>query len=160
MVPSVTFRQGVVHHCRYIQAGGSSPCRDIQAGGSSRCRDIQAGGSSPCRYIQAGGSSPSCDVQTGSISPCRAGGLGHLRTAGGGADDHHPAQRTRKLRKIATSGKRRSIGRGNFYKKILGSFFDQVKFEVTGHRGSKRSNFSRNRTIFAEDRNYLNNYTS
>ena len=43
-----------------------------------------------------------------------AGGLSHLRTAGGG--DDRPPQRTRKLRKITTSGKRRWIGRGKFYK--------------------------------------------
>ena len=63
-----------------------------------------------------------------------AGGLSHLRTAGG----RIPApQRTRKLRKIATSGKRRSIGRDKFYQKYFDNFFDQVKFEVTG--GQKRS---------------------
>ena len=50
-----------------------------------------------------------------------------------------PPPRTRKLRKIATSGKRHWIGRGKFYKKIHRSFFDQVKFEVTG--GKKMSNF-------------------
>ena len=64
--------------------------------------------------------------------------------------------RTRKLRKLTTSGKRRWIGRGKFYKKYS-SFFDQVKFEATG--GQKRSNFL-NLAIFAENRSYLNNYTS
>ena len=66
-----------------------------------------------------------------------------------------PPQRTRKLRKIAKSGKRLSTGHGKFYKKILRSFFNQVKFEVTG---VKRVKFSQNRAIFTESRNYLNNY--
>ena len=67
------------------------------------------------------------------FNPRTAGGLSHFRTAGG-----IPApQRTRKLRKIATSGERRSIGRGEFYKNIW-SFFDQVKFEGTGDRGGSR----------------------
>ena len=43
------------------------------------------------------------------------------RTAGGGADDP-PPQRTRKLIKIATNGKRRWIGRDKFYKKYLDHF--------------------------------------
>ena len=47
-------------------------------------------------------------------------------------------QITRKLRKIATSSKRRWIGRGKFYKKTLIIFY-QEKFEVTG--GQKMSNF-------------------
>ena len=42
--------------------------------------------------------------------------------------------------------------------RILRSFFDQVKFEVT--EGQKKVKFSQNRTIFAENRNYLNNCTS
>ena len=49
------------------------------------------------------------------INPRTAGGLSHLRTAGGGADAA-PPQITQKLRKIATSGKQRWIGRGKFYK--------------------------------------------
>ena len=54
------------------------------------------------------------------------------RPGGGGVDDRPPPQRTRKLRKIATNGKRRSIGRGKFYKIYSHHFFDQVKFDVTG----------------------------
>ena len=42
---------------------------------------------------------------------------------GGGSGYPPPPPRTRKLRKIAIRGKRRSIGRGKFYKKILRSFF-------------------------------------
>ena len=41
-------------------------------------------------------------------------------------------QRTRKLRKIATSGKRRSIDRGKFYKKSLDHFWSS---QIWGHRG-------------------------
>ena len=74
------------------------------------------------------------------------------------APDDRPPQRTRKLIKIATSGKRRWIGRGKFYKNNR-SFFDQVKFEVTG--GQKRSNFLKiglfSRKIAIR---YLNNHTS
>ena len=65
-------------------------------------------------------------------------------------------QRTRKLRKIATSGKRRWIGRGKLYNKYLNHFWSG---QIWGHRGPKRVKFSQNRTIFAENRNYLNNYT-
>ena len=50
------------------------------------------------------------------LNPRTAGGLSHLRTARGRMTAPPPPQRTRKLRKIATSGKRRSIGRGKFYK--------------------------------------------
>ena len=67
----------------------------------------------------------------------------------------YPPQRTRKLRKIATSGKRRWIGRRKFYKKIPRLVFDQVNFEVTG---VKKIKFSQNRAIFTESRNYINNY--
>ena len=75
-----------------------------------------------------------------SFNPRTAGGLSHLRTAGGGGR-MTASQRTRKLRKIAISGKRRWIGRGKFYKKDLDHFFDQVKFEVTG--GQKGQIFSK-----------------
>ena len=51
------------------------------------------------------------------LNPRTAGGLSHLRT-----DDRPPPQGTRKLRKIAASGKRRWIGRGKFYKKYLDHF--------------------------------------
>ena len=61
-----------------------------------------------------------CDIHLNvwHINPRTAGGLSHLRTVGGGRMTA-PPQRTRKLRKVATSGKRRWIGRGKFYKKIL-----------------------------------------
>ena len=82
-------------------------------------------------------------------------GLSHLRTAGG----RIPApQRTRKLRKIATSGKRRWIGRHNFYKKNTQIIFDQVVFEVTG--GQKWSNFLKIGLFSQLICNYLNNYTN
>ena len=60
-------------------------------------------------------------------NPRTAGGLSHLRTAGGGVDDR-PSQRTKKLRKIATSGKRRSTGRGKFYKKYSNHFLISSNF--------------------------------
>ena len=70
-----------------------------------------------------------------SYNPRTAGGLSHLRTAGG--VDTPPPQKNTKLRKVAKSGKRRSIGCGKFYKKIISSFFDQVKFEATGAQKSQ-----------------------
>ena len=51
----------------------------------------------------------------------RSFGILNPRTAGGGRMTAAP-QRTRKLRKIATSGKRRWIGRGKFYIKYLDHF--------------------------------------
>ena len=49
------------------------------------------------------------------INPRTAGGLSHIRTAGG----RIPPPQTRKLRKIATSGKRRPKGRGKIYKNTV-----------------------------------------
>ena len=66
-----------------------------------------------------------------SLNPRTAGGLSHLRTAGGGADDR-PPQITRKLRKIATSGKGRWIGRGKFYKKYLRHFLIRSNLRSQG----------------------------
>ena len=43
-----------------------------------------------------------------------------------------PPQRTRKLRKIATSGKRRWIGRGKFYKKYLDHFLIRSNLRSQG----------------------------
>ena len=52
---------------------------------------------------------------------------------GGGADDRPPPPpRTRKLRKIATSGKRRWIGRGKFYKKYLDHFLIRSNLRSQG----------------------------
>ena len=65
------------------------------------------------------------------VIPRTAGGLSHFRTAGGGRIPA-PAQRTRKLRMIATSCKRCWIRRHKLYKKYSDQIFDQVKFEVTG----------------------------
>ena len=56
------------------------------------------------------------------LNPCTAGGLSHLHTAGGGGADTRPPQITRKLIKIATSGKRRWIGRLKFYKNTQSMF--------------------------------------
>ena len=58
-------------------------------------------------------------------------------TGRGGGGDDRPPQRTRKLRKIATSGKRRWIGRGKFYKKYLYHFLTRSNLRS---QGSKRSN--------------------
>ena len=69
------------------------------------------------------------------FNPRTAGGLSRLRTAGGGGDDRPPPQRTRKLRKIATSGKRRWIGRGKFYKEFLDIFWSG---QIWGHREVKK----------------------
>ena len=49
--------------------------------------------------------------------PAHGPGLSHLRKAGGGG------QITRKIRTIATSGKRLSVGRGKFYKKKCSYYF-------------------------------------
>ena len=70
------------------------------------------------------------------LNPRTAGGLSHLHTAGGA--DTRPPQRTRKLRKIATSGKRRWIGRLKFYKNTQNIFWSG---QIWGRRGSERSNF-------------------
>ena len=59
-----------------------------------------------------------------------AGGLSHFRTAGG--KDRPLPLRTRKLRKITTSGKRRWIGRGKFYKKILDHFLIRSNLRPQG----------------------------
>ena len=100
-----------------------------------------------------------CPLTSGgaSINPRTAGGLSHLRTAGGGGADDRPPQRTRKLRKIATSGKLRWIGRDKFYKKYLDHFLIRSNLRLQGVKNVK---FSQNRAIFAENSNYLNNYTS
>ena len=80
------------------------------------------------------------------INPRTAGGLSHLRTAGG-ADDRPPPQRTRKLRKIATSGERRWIGRGKFYKKYSDNFLIRSNLRSQGVKKgqifSKSGNFRR-----------------
>ena len=75
----------------------------------------------------------------------------------GGGGGWPPPQGTRKLRKIATSGKRRWIGRGKFYKKYLDHFLIRSNLRS---QGVKKVKFSQNQVIFAENRNYLNNYTS
>ena len=87
------------------------------------------------------------------FNPRTAGGLSHLRTAGA---DERP-QRTRKLRKIATSGKRRWIGRGKFYKKYIDDFLIRSNLRS---QGVKKIKFSQNWAIFTENRNDLNYYTS
>ena len=74
------------------------------------------------------------------INPRTAGGLSYLRTAGGGADDR-PPQRTRKLRKIATSGKGCWIGRGKFYKKYLDHFL--IKSNLRSQEVKKGQIFSK-----------------
>ena len=60
-----------------------------------------------CSMPQKSNELPSFAVE--SCNPRTAGVLSHLRTAGGGGRMTAP-QRTRKLRKVAKSGKRRSIG--------------------------------------------------
>ena len=65
------------------------------------------------------------------INPRTAGGLSHLHTAGGRMTAP-PPQRTRKLRKIATSDKRRWIGRGKFYKKYLDHFLIRSNLRLQG----------------------------
>ena len=71
------------------------------------------------------------------FNPRTAVGLSHLRTTGGGGGGWPPHPRiTRKLRKIATSGKRRSIGRGKFYKKILTGCLRKVRRIYTLHLSS------------------------
>ena len=77
------------------------------------------------------------------------------RTAGGGGADDRPPPENSKTKKIATSGKR--IGRGKFYQKYLDHF---LIWSNLRSQGSKKVKFSQNRAIFAENRNYLNNYTS
>ena len=62
-----------------------------------------------------------------------------------------------KTKKIATSGKRRRIDRGKFYKKYLDHFLIRSNLRSQGVKNIK---FSQNRAIFAENRNFLNNYTS
>ena len=77
------------------------------------------------------------------FSPRTAGGLSHFRTAG---------RRTRKLRKIAKSGKRRSIGRGEFYKKYLDHFIirPNLRSQVVkkGQIFSKSGYFHRKSQLF------------
>ena len=73
-----------------------------------------------------------------------------------GADNRPPppthTQRTRKLRKVAKSGKRRSISRGKFYKikKCQDHFL--IRSTLRSH-GVKMVKFSQNRAIFSESRN-------
>ena len=57
-----------------------------------------------------------------------------------------PPQRTRKLIKITTSGKRRWIGRDKFYKKYLDHFLIRSNLRS---QGVKKVKFSQNRAIFA-----------
>ena len=101
------------------------------------------------------GSPPLIPTSQPSLNPRTAGGLTHLRTAGGRMTP--PPQRSPKLRKIATSGKRRSIGRGKFYKTCSDHFLIRSNLRS---QGVKKVKFSQNRAIFAANRNYLNNYTN
>ena len=76
------------------------------------------------------------------FNPRSAGGLSHLRTAGG-ADTASPPQRTRKQRKIAPSGKRCSIGCGTFYKKYSDHFF--IRSNLRSYGVKKGQIFSKSR---------------
>ena len=91
----------------------------------------------------------------GTLTRARTGVWATFPRPGGGWP---PPQRTRILRKIAKSGKRRSIGRGKFYKKYPDNFLirSNLRSQVTNtfHRGPKKVQFSQNRAIFTEDRNY------
>ena len=75
----------------------------------------------------------------------------------GGRMTAPPPQRTRKLRKIATSGKRRWIGRGKFYNKKNSDHF--LISSNLRSQGVKKGIFFLNQAFFTENRNYLNNYT-
>ena len=77
------------------------------------------------------------------LNPRTAGGLSHLRTAGGGGGWPPPPKRTRKLRKIATSGKRRWIGCGKFCKKYWDHFLIRSNLRSEGHFFSKSGYFRR-----------------
>ena len=82
------------------------------------------------------------DLTCAVSSPMSAGDLSHLRAAGGGggADNHPPDSKAKKCSsRPGRQCRQRSIGRGKFCKKIIRSFFDQVKFEVTV--GQKRKIF-------------------
>ena len=102
-------------------------------------------------------------VQISAFAPMesRQGAVKHgfvSKIAGGCSSYDVIAPWTRKLRKIATSGKRRWIGRRQFYIKYFDHFF--WSGQIWGHRGSKKVKLSQNRSIFTESRNYVNNYTS
>ena len=71
------------------------------------------------------------------FNPRTAGSEPPSHGRGGGRMTALP-QRTRKLRKIATSGKRRWIGRDKFYKKYLDNF---LSGQIWGHMGSKKVAF-------------------
>ena len=89
-----------------------------------------------------------------SLTRARPGVWATFARPGGG---YPPPQITRKLRTKATSGKGRWIGRGKFYKKYLDHFLIRSNLRS---QGVKKVKFSQNQVIFAENRNYLNNYTS
>ena len=75
------------------------------------------------------------------LTRARPGVWANFARPGGGG--YLPPQITRKLRKIATSGKRRSIGRGNFYKKYLDHFSLTSKLWPPGAKNCKIFEFFR-----------------
>ena len=60
-------------------------------------------------------------------SPRTGGGLSQPRTGGGGVDFNPPPLRSRELRNVSRSGKRRYIGRAMFYKKQMDHFLMRSK---------------------------------